>query len=254
MGNFYPILFHLKEKHMDPLDNILYDKKFICAHCQHSFASKKVRLRRGRPYRRDPDFCEHYENHVENPTLYHVVVCPECGYSSNESFRKEVPPQIEHLIEEKIAANWTKKDYTGARNIPEAIATYKLAIFTAGVRKETHCVLAGLCLRLAWLYRYQKKQTEEERFLRLALGEYEESYQTADYIKSGMSELMILYLLGELHHQLNDPGEALQYFSKVVEHPLKANDPQMVRLARDQWQTMREDMKKQRGAEQDHAG
>lgn len=231
---------------MSRLDTILYDKKFTCTHCGYEFTSKKTRLRRSHPYKRDPDFCEHYEDHAENPILYHVVVCPQCGYSFNDQFRKEVPPQLEQLIEEKITANWTKKDYTGIRSIPEAIATYKLAIFAANIRREPHCILAGLCLRLAWLYRYQKKKEHEKRFLELALKEYEASYEQGDYMRAGMSEIKLTYLIGELHRQLGDYNKALRFFSKVIEHPLKANEPQMVRAARDQWQNMREDMKRQR--------
>jgi uncharacterized protein (DUF2225 family) len=238
---------------MSRLDTVLYDKKFTCAHCEYSFTSKKNRLRRSHPYKRDPDFCEYYEDQAENPILYHVIVCPRCGYSFNEQFRKEVPPQIEQRIQEKITNNWTPKDYTGIRTIPEAVATYKLAIFTADIRKEPHCVIAGLCLRLAWLYRYQKKEKKEKRFLQLALSEYEASYQQGDYVRAGMSEIKLTYLIGELHRQLGDYNQALRYFSRVVEHPMKASEPQIVRMARDQWQMMREEMKRQRETSQQQA-
>ncbi|MFE4199117.1 DUF2225 domain-containing protein [Aneurinibacillus aneurinilyticus] len=238
---------------MSRLDTILYDKKFTCPHCEHHFTSKKTRLRRSHPIKRDPDFCEHYDDHSENPILYHIVVCPRCGYSFNDQFRKEVPTQLQQLTEEKITANWTQKDYTGIRTIPEAVATYKLAIFAAGIHHEPHCVMAGLCLRLAWLYRYQNKKPEERRFLTLALGEYEASYQEGDYMRAGMSEIKLIYLIGELHRQLGDYNQALRFFSKVIEHPLKVNEPQMVRAARDQWQNMREDMKnRQKKADKNH--
>ncbi|AMA72017.1 MULTISPECIES: DUF2225 domain-containing protein [Aneurinibacillus] len=230
---------------MNRLETILYDKKFSCAHCGHNFTSKKTRLRRSHPYKRDPDFCEYYEEQSENPILYHVVVCPRCGYSFNDQFRKKVPQQIAQLIEEKITANWTQKDYTGIRTIPEAIVTYKLAIFTANVCKEPHCVIAGLCLRLAWLYRYLKHTENERRFLKLALSEYEASYERGDYVSTSLSEIRLTYLIGELHRQLDNYAKALYYFSKVVEHPLRANEPQTVRMARDQWQNMREKMKQQ---------
>ncbi|WCN38464.1 DUF2225 domain-containing protein [Aneurinibacillus uraniidurans] len=233
---------------MDNHDTILYDKKFECAHCGHSFASKKTRLRKSHPFQRDSDFCEHYENQTHNPILYHVIVCPQCGYSFNDQFRKSVLPQIEEKIEERITKHWTAKDYTGIRTIPEAIAAYKLAIFTADVRKEPHCVIAGLCLRLAWLYRYLKNESKELRFLNLALAEYEDSYTQGDYARAGMSELKLIYLIGELYRRTGDPGKALRYFSRVVEHPLRSNEPQTVNLAREQWQNMREDMKKAREA------
>ncbi|WP_027417753.1 DUF2225 domain-containing protein [Aneurinibacillus terranovensis] len=234
---------------MTDYDLVLYDKKFQCAHCDHEFKSKKVRMRHSHPIKRDSDFCVHYENQSENPILYHVVVCPECGFSFNDNFRKSVPDYIQQRIQEKITANWTPKDYTGVRTVREAISTYKLAIYTADIREESHCVLAGLSLRLAWMYRFQKNKTNEERFLHLALNEYELSFEEADYLNTDMSELKILYLIGELYRRLGEPNHALRYFSKVVEHPLKSTDPQMVRAARDQWQNMRDDMKKQRAAQ-----
>lgn len=233
---------------MDNHDSVLYDKKFECAHCGHSFSSKKTRLRKSHPFQRDSDFCEHYENHAYNPILYHVVVCPRCGYSFNDQFRKHALPQIEGQIEEKITKNWTAKNYTGVRTIPEAIAAYKLTIFTANVRKEPHCVVAGLCLRLAWLYRYLKNESNEQRFLNLALTEYENSYTQGDYARAGMSELRLIYLIGELYRRTGDNGKALRYFSRVVEHPMRSSEPQIVNFARDQWQTMREEMKRARAA------
>ncbi|WCK53749.1 DUF2225 domain-containing protein [Aneurinibacillus sp. Ricciae_BoGa-3] len=240
---------------MADLETILYDKKFKCAHCDHEFTSKKVRLRRGHPIQRDPDFCVHYANQSENPLLYHVIVCPECGFSFNDNFRTFIPdPTVEQRIQEKISDNWTKKDYTGMRTVPEAIAAYKLGIFTADVRGESHCVLAGLCMRLAWMYRFLKKKVKEDHFLEVARHEYELSLEKGDYANTDMTELKILYLVGELYRHLGNPQQAVHYFSSVIHHKLKDTDPQMVRAARDQWETMREDMKREKVAREDPAG
>jgi uncharacterized protein (DUF2225 family) len=72
-------------------------------------------------------------------------------------------------------------------------------------------------------------------------------------VRAGMSEIKLTYLIGELHRQLGDYNQALRYFSRVVEHPMKASEPQMVRTARDQWQMMREEMKRQREAAEQEA-
>jgi uncharacterized protein len=77
------------------------------------------------------------------------------------------------IIMEKVSSHWVPHHFSNERSIKVAINTYKLASYCGALKKENHIILAGICLRIAWLYRINKNKEQEERFLRFALKEYE---------------------------------------------------------------------------------
>ena len=79
-------------------------------------------------------------------------------------------------------------------------------------------------MRIAWLYRMkQDKEQQEIRFMKLARQEYEESYSTGDYSGTQVSEIRILYLVGELSRRIGDNQKAMKYFSSVLEKQKSAS-------------------------------
>ena len=77
-------------------------------------------------------------------------------------------------------------------DIDEAIETYKLAYLSAMLKKEKFITLAGLTLRIAWLYRDKGAKDEEKRFLTIARNFYNASYSEGDYAGTQMSETRVL--------------------------------------------------------------
>ncbi|MFJ9386209.1 DUF2225 domain-containing protein [Peribacillus sp. NPDC101481] len=73
------------------------------------------------------------------------------------------------IIMEKVSSQWVPHHFSNERSIKDAINTYKLASYCGALKKENHIILAGICLRIAWLYRINKNKEQEERFLRFAL-------------------------------------------------------------------------------------
>ncbi|WP_249662544.1 DUF2225 domain-containing protein, partial [Lysinibacillus fusiformis] len=69
----------------------------------------------------------------------------------------------------------------------QAIQAYKLAFLCGTIKKEKNVAIAGLTLRLAWLYRSLNNSGQEERFMKLARDYYMESYSTEDYSSTQMS-------------------------------------------------------------------
>lgn len=219
----------------------LYDKKYKCTMCEHSFTTKKVRSRFVKVLSFDTDFAPLYAEGYENPNLYYVNVCPNCGYSFTEDFSTYFPPGTKQSIQDKITSQWVPRDFSNERSIHETLNTYKLGAYCSILKKEKHIVTAGLYIRLAWLYRNQDNHDQETRFLKLALKEYTESYSTGDYKGTQVSELRLMYLAGELSRRTGQTQDAVRFFSKVIEKQRQSVEPQIVQLAKDRWQEMREE-------------
>lgn len=226
----------------------LFDKTCTCRHCQLTFTTKRIRGGSQAIIKRDADFCTYYKEQSLNPVLYTVNVCPACGFAFTDQFADKLLPSVKRLIQEQIASKWTPKDFGYVRSLTDAIACYKLAIYAGELTGEAHSVKAGLYLRLAWLYRFHNNETEEKRFLNMAVHEYEQSYVFSDYIKGDkeMSEVRILYLIGELMRRVERYDQAVSYFSKVLEFRNRTIESGILAMARDQWSLAREEYKQKK--------
>ncbi|MGD8188686.1 DUF2225 domain-containing protein [Brevibacillus ginsengisoli] len=229
----------------------LYDKNCECQFCHATFTSKKVRRNSQSTVKRDSDFCTYYKQTLSNPILYTVQVCPSCGYAFTDQFLPVFSQLTSKRIKENIHDKWTAKEFGHPRNMIEAIACYKLAIYTAELKQEAHSVKAGLYLRLAWLYRFQERHDEELRFMRIAAKEYEESFIHSDYVKGEkeMTETRILYLIGELNRRIGEFDTAVRYFGKCVDTKNRTIEQGTIQMAREQWQLSREEYKQQQNTE-----
>lgn len=216
-----------------------YDKNVQCLLCETNFKTRKIRTRFSNPYKVDSDFCPHFKDDSTNPLFYFVNVCPQCGNSFTEQFSTKFADEAKEKIYNQISRSW-KLDLTASRNKAQAIQAYKLAIFCGDTKNETPAVLAGLCLRLGWIYRSEGNQEQEDRFLRLALKKYKEAYETADYDEENMTEMRVLYLIGELHRRLNEFQEAIRSFTMVIAHRNAEKEPSLVKMSREQWMEMRQ--------------
>lgn len=221
-----------------------FHKKTQCPYCKYHYTTTKVRSRFVKPLTTDSLFYTTYEDDSCNPLLYHVHVCPDCGYSFNDQFSSSFPPHAKHEIEKNLTSKWSGQDLTGIRNYQDAIRSLKLCIFTAMLKEEKPVVLAGLYLRTLWLYQHLNRPEQEERFMRLAVEQYEKAYIEDRLDQPDMTPLKVLYLIGELYHRLGDQNKALKNFAKVVDKKKASFDPKIVEMARDQWQMIRTETKK----------
>lgn len=228
------------------MENIepLYDKKLQCPICSTNFISKKVRSKFIKVNTYDTDFCPIYEDGSVNGLLYNIFVCPSCGYSFSEDFSKYFPPLTKEEILEKIASHWMPHNFSEERAIPAALQTYKLAAYAASLKKEKHIVIAGLHLRTAWLYRMMNKQEKEQRFMRMAIEEYSSSFSNEDYKGTQVSDVRILYLLGDLSRRTAQYDAAVKYFSMVIERRKRTVETKLVDMALERYQEMK-DLKQQ---------
>src|SRR5690606_6052391 len=117
--------------------------------------------------------------------------------------------------------------------------SYKLAYLSANLKKEKHLTMAGLIVRIAWIYREQEDEANEQRFLKLARDLYIKAFSEGDYVGTQMSETRVQYMIAELSWRIHDREEAIRNFSRVIESQKRSTEPNVIQLAKDRWQEIR---------------
>lgn len=217
-----------------------YDKKIVCINCKKNFITTKVRSRFVRVTSHESDFKPVYSDPEIKPLLYNVAVCPHCGFSFTDDFAPYFAPGTKEEISNNITAQWNGRSYGGERDIDEAIETYKLAYLSAKLKKEQALPIAGITLRIAWLYRDKDAQDAEQRFLKIARDLYIDSYSEGGYSGTQMSESRVLYIIAELSWKIGDKEQAIRHFSRVIEGQRSSTEPHIIQMAKDRWQEIRE--------------
>ena len=217
-----------------------YEKKIECFNCKKSFSSLKVRSKTIKVEHTESDFQPIYAENTVNGYFYNVFVCEHCGFAFTEDFTKYFAPGVQQEIQDKITKNWVNHSLGGERSLSEAIQAYKLALLSGVTKKEKFVTTAGLALRLAWLNRSVNNEVQERRFLKIARDYYMNSYSNEDYSSTQMSEMRILYMIGELSRRIEDFGNATRYFSKVIEKQNVGGEAKLIEMAKEQWNKLRE--------------
>ncbi|BCV21997.1 DUF2225 domain-containing protein [Moorella sp. Hama-1] len=213
----------------------LYNKRYQCLFCGREFTNKKLRLSRIRQVRRDSDLCAYFEG--ENPYFYEVMVCPHCGYAFTAT---SSPVKKEHreAIKEEYISKISRKDYTGPRTLEEALNVYKLALLCGNLNQEKPSVIAGLCLHIAWFYRYNHDEGEEKKYLRYACDLYQKAYEKESGTGGGKSPNLISYLIGELEGRLGNYEAACRWLGRLVNG--RNLEPYLRELLQERWTVYRE--------------
>ncbi|BAQ08523.1 hypothetical protein OXB_0051 [Bacillus sp. OxB-1] len=220
--------------------NPAYDKKMECLNCKGKFTTKRIRSRLVRVASLESDFKPVYVNQDINPLFYNVAVCPHCGFSFTDDFSPYFAPGTREAIDEKITSQWKERSYGEERTIEEAIEAYKLAYLSARFKKEKDLTMAGITLRIAWLYREKEEEDEEQRFMTIAKTLYLNAYSEGDYVGTQMSETRVMYMIAELAWKTGDREEAVRSFSRVIESQRTSTEPHIIEMAKERWQEIRE--------------
>ncbi|CAH1209674.1 hypothetical protein PAECIP111891_03380 [Paenibacillus allorhizoplanae] len=214
----------------------LYEISVTCTYCTNTFKSKKVRPSFKKASKSDSDFCLHYKD--VNPNYYVVRICPFCGYAHTENFSDKWTAGERAVFHEKVAQNWSMRDYCRERTWEDSLQCFKLALLSAQIKNEKSRVIAGLLHHLAWLYRVKGDWEQEERFLSFALDAYVNVFETEGM---DINNAKLMYLMGELNRRLKRFTDAVKWFSRII-NDRKIMDAGMIRASREQWVTTREDM------------
>lgn len=222
------------------MNNSLYSKKVTCPICEGQFDSLKAKINSCKAKKKDEDFCIHYED--LNPAYYEIFVCPYCAYSATENSFEDVNEEDIRLLREAFSGREVERNFCAERSLNDAIAACKLAIHTAELRKANASVLAGLCLKLAWLYRFAGDK-QEHKFLSYSLQNYLEAFKNEKFPFGNLNEISVMYLIGELSRRLGKYNDAIVWFGKVVANPERKQNMWIEKLAREQWALAKEQHK-----------
>lgn len=212
------------------MDDILYDKHCECLACAAEFTTKKVRSNKMRTISRDSDLCSYFAD--VNPYYYESNVCPHCGFAFTDSFSPLRANQKEPIYTD-YAKHYLPQgapNLCGVRDANEAILSFKLALGAGFAKKEQPRFLAGICMRLAWLYRAEKNTAAELEFLEAANRFFQVAYETQ---QDSLSDAHFLHMLGDTSLRLGRIDQARQWFSQLFT-PAHA-DYAHIDLAREAW-------------------
>ena len=188
----------------------------------------------------DVDFCVHYRDFV--PYFYHIWFCENCGFAADEAgFLKPMPQKKRQKIAAFLSSHQLALQFTPVRGVPEAVASYKLAIFYAELTEESLAHRAGLYLHLAWVYREAGDKEHENQALQKAADLYDLSLMKEHYPMGSMTDNMVIYLIGAIYFELGNIEKATQYLSRIIsDNSVRIQDAKLFDRSRDLWQLIRE--------------
>lgn len=214
----------------------LYVVEKQCTVCEGKFEVTFVRLRLSL-IKQDTDFCAYYKD--INPYYYTVWVCPHCGYAAQENEFLKIMPPMASRIREFLDGKEVKVNLCGVRTREQAIVSYQLAIFYTKMLGLPASKLAGLQLRLGWLYRESGQKDEEQKMLIQAWESYDEALSKERMPIGNLSELTVVYLVADLLWRTGEIAKAKLYLNKIVSSPLAKVEKRIADLARNLWQEIR---------------
>ena len=218
----------------------LYQVEKTCPICEKKFKLTKTRGQ-AVSVSTDTDFCTRFAD--LNPYYYTIWVCPHCGFAAHEERFFTLLEGARLKLKEFLEGRKVNLDLCGSRTWDQAVTSYKLAIFYAGMVSLPASHIASLELRLAWLYREKEMVDEEMEMIKRAVKDYEAAFMREQTPIGNLTEITLTYLIGELNRRLGNYDESLSYLSRVVSNPQAKNEKRILEMARDAWQQVR-DLKK----------
>lgn len=195
--------------------------------------------------RTDEDFCVHYKDF--NPYFYKIWFCEHCGFAADEkTFLGSIPLTHKRKIQEFLNSRKLGLKFVEERQVPDAVASFKLAIFYAELTGQSLAKRAGLYLELGWIYRASEEKEREDEMLERAISLYDRSLMTERYPINGLSDNTVIYLIGALYYRLHDFEKSTQYLSRIIgDQRIRDEDIILYKRARDLWQRVREEKKEE---------
>lgn len=214
----------------------LFSVEKVCPVCKKKFNVTRVRSRLVL-IKQDSDFCSYYKD--INPYYYKVWMCPHCGYAAQDTNFEDILPAAAEKVQKFFSNRDIQIDLSGNRSREQGIVSHQLAIVCGELAGVPASRLAGLHMRLGWLYREAQQTKQEQATLLKAINYYESALEKENMPVGPMTELTITYLIGDLLRRTGSSDKALLYLSRVVSSPKARQEKRIVDLARDVWQDMR---------------
>jgi len=228
-------------------------KDFRCPLCGCVFQTIRLKARALTVVKREPDFFVQYRGNL--PWVYEVAVCPNCAYACEQRIWKDLVIVDRDGLRQALDSVRPPdlRSFTSERTMEMGLTSFLLALITYSFSSARYYERANLALRAGYLARGYRERIEggseesELEFKKLAHEFFLKSYELEQIEETRFGVSGIMYIIGELYRQLGDYRQAVNWFSKVV-HEKKCR-PQILRLARDQWELAREQYKAEKASE-----
>lgn len=221
----------------------VYLSETYCPVCENKIVVAKIKSKGLSVIKRDSDYCTHYDG--TNPLYYDVWVCNFCGYAEQGTkFENATKIQIKN-IKERITPFWNKRSYARVRTWEDAITCFKLALYNYEVRDEIDSNIAKICLRIAWLYRFENNDLEQQ-YLKITNFYYRNTYEREEFPIGNMDIATCLYMIAETYRRINEYEDSVKWFGYLLSNPEAKENKKMVNQGREQLQITREEMKKEK--------
>lgn len=221
-----------------------FNREYTCPICKTTFNSLSVRSSSTYVEEKESDFHIIYKG--ISPLHYSIIVCPTCEYAaSNTSFSKEINSKLANQL--AIALSQLKSNdspnFGEERDLITTLKAFQLAIRTAQLKRVSAAELSGLLLAAGWIAREMNNTELEEVYVNEALKYYLEAFYSGSGAIGNLSDLQATYLIGELHRRCGEYKEAINWFNKVISHKDIKRNPNIEKMARDQWVLARDQAK-----------
>ena len=189
----------------------------------------------------DEDFCVHYKEF--NPYYYKIWVCEHCGFAADEkTFLTKLPERTRAKLWEFLSQKKLDIEFTEERSLPDAIASFQLAISYLDLIHASLSKKASTHLQLAWIYRESGDKELEEEY-------YDQSLTQERYPIGNLTDNAAMYVVGAIYYRLGDYEKCAQHLSRIIgDQSVRSREPQIFDKARDLWSYVREERKKEEKA------
>ncbi|MCG9967249.1 DUF2225 domain-containing protein [Pelotomaculum terephthalicicum JT] len=226
---------NIKEKDM------LYYVKTVCPLCGKRFESPKVRSKYLRMTHMDNDYCKYYDS--VNPLNYEVMVCSHCGFAYTEEIQKmrlsdEQRKTIKSRLE-KLLPDRPPRDYSGVRNLDQAVETFLLALLALQGKPAQGSTKGMLYLKIAWLYRYKNNPAKESDYIEKALSSLVSAYNN-EIFQEIQKELNITYLIAVLYFRTGRYYESARWLERILLNRHRPVHPIVSKQAGELWDEVRQ--------------
>lgn len=221
-----------------------FEREYTCPVCKITFKSLSIRSSATYVETKEADLHIIYKG--VSPLHYSIIVCPTCEYAaSNTSFIQN----LERVKAEQLAVALAQLksdehfDFVGERDLETTLKTFQLAIRTAQLKMVSSAELSGLILAAGWIAREMGNINLEKVYINEALKHYLDAYHNDSGAIGNLDDITVTYLIGELHRRSGNYSDAINWFNKVIYHKAIKQNPNIEKLAREQWALAREEAK-----------
>lgn len=215
--------------------DFLYLKSLRCPICDGLFRTPMIKTGKAKRKEPDLDLRPRYESIDVNK--YDIISCPKCGFTAMHRYFCNLPPVQVKLVKEGVLSKFKTppvKAITELETIDydTAIERYKIALYTAVVKKAKNSEKAYICLKIAWLFRgkiedlsVQVEKNKDE--IILCQEEYDTFYQQAfdgfvkamaseNYPIAGMDQSTLDLLIATMAYNLGKYDYAGRFVSELL--------------------------------------